>query len=190
MSKSLGCILLAGLLCTACGKPQPTTPVFEFHNASLDRYFRTANAEEAAALRANPASGETDTGKTFLAYPRTGYPEKARPVCRFYGSPSPGPNSHFYTADPGECDKLKQLQQATPATEKRWNFEEIAFAIQVPAGESCPSDAPVPVYRLYNKGFEKGKDSNHRFTTDAALYQAMIGQGWAGENIVMCAPKG
>ncbi|MBK9605122.1 MAG: hypothetical protein IPO58_01325 [Betaproteobacteria bacterium] len=66
----------------------------------------------------------------------------------------------------------------------------MAFAIQVPAGESCPSDAPVPVYRLYNKGFEKGKDSNHRFTTDAALYQAMIGQGWAGENIVMCAPKG
>ena len=141
-------------------------------------------------MRANAASGETDTGKTFLAYPRTGYPEKARPVCRFYGSPSPGPNSHFYTADAAECDKLKQLQQNTPATEKRWNFEEIAFAIQVPAGESCPSDAPVPVYRLYNKGFEKGKDSNHRFTTDAALYQAMIGQGWAGENIVMCAPEG
>ena len=190
MSKSLSFILLGGLLCAACGKPPPTTAVFEFHNASLDRYFRTANAEEAAALRANAASGETDTGKTFLAYPRTGYPEKARPVCRFYGSMQPGPTSHFYTADAAECDKLKQLQQNTPATEKRWNFEEIAFAIQVPAGESCPADAPVPVYRLYNKGFENGKDSNHRFTTDPALYQAMIGQGWAGEKIVMCAPKG
>jgi lysyl endopeptidase len=183
--------MLAGLLVAGCAKPPPpTTPVYEFYNALLNRYFRTANAEEAAALRANPSSGEVDTGKTFLAYPRTGYPEKARPVCRFYGSVSPGPNSHFYTADPIECDKLKELQQTTPSTEKRWNFEEIAFAMQVPAGESCPADAPVPIYRVYNKGFEKGKDSNHRLTTDPALYQSMISQGWDGEKVVMCAPKG
>ena len=177
------------VLASGCSKPVPTVQVFEFYNASLDRYFRTANADEAAGLRSNATSGEVDTGKMFLAYPRTGYPESAKPVCRFYGSQSPGPNSHFYTADPGECDSLKKLQQSAPATEKRWNFEEIAFAIRVPNGESCPSDAPVPVYRVYNKGFESGKDSNHRLLTDRDLYQKMISAGWAGENVVMCSPK-
>ncbi len=183
--------MLAGLLVAGCAKPlPPTTPVYEFYNALLNRYFRTANAEEAAALRSSAASGEVDTGKTFLAYPRTGYPENAKPVCRFYGSVSPGPNSHFYTVDPDECDRLKKLQQTTPSTEKRWNFEEIAFAMQVPAGDSCPADAPIPVYRVYNSGFERGKDSNHRFMTDPVLYQTMISQGWIGEKVVMCAPKG
>lgn len=191
MKKQQVLIVFAALLAVACAKaPPPTTQVFEFYNASLDRYFRTASAAEAAALRATPASGEVDTGKTFLAYPSTGYPESARPVCRFYGSASIGPNSHFYTADPGECDKLKQLQQTTPASEKRWNFEEVAFAMRAPTGETCPTDAPIAVYRVYNKGFERGKDSNHRLITDPVLYQSMISQGWAGEKVVMCAPKG
>jgi hypothetical protein len=176
------------LLVAACGKPPPTTVVHEFYNAGLDRYFRTANADEAAALRGNPASGEVATGNTFLAYPRTGHPESARPVCRFYGSVSPGPNSHFYTADAGECDALKKLAQTTPATEKRWNFEEIAFAINVPAGGSCTADS-VPVYRTYNDGFARGRDSNHRFTTDPAIYKDMLAKGWRGENVVMCAPR-
>lgn len=182
-------IAATALLAAACSKPPPTVQVYEFYNASLDRYFRTANADEASGLRSNASSGEVDTGKTFLAYPRTGYPESAKPVCRFYGSQNPGPNSHFYTADPGECDSLKKLQQTTPATDKRWNFEEVAFAIRVPNGASCPSEAPIAVYRVYNKGFESGKDSNHRLTTDRAIYDKMISDGWSGENVVMCSPK-
>ena len=43
--------------------------------------------------------------------------------------------------------------------------------------------------RVYNKGFERGKDSNHRLTTDRAIYDKMIGAGWSGENVVMCSPK-
>lgn len=181
---------LAAMLAVGCAKPVPTVQVFEFYNAALDRYFRTANAQEAEALRKSPAAGEVDTGNTFVAYPAIGYPEGAKPVCRFYGSQSPGPNSHFYTADSNECDKLKQLQQSTPASQKRWNFEEVAFAIRVPNGESCPSDAPVPIYRVYNQGFTRGKDSNHRLVADKVLYQKMIGDGWAAENVVMCALKG
>ena len=175
-------------LLAACGKPPPTTTVHEFYNANLDRYFRTANAEEAAALKSNPGSGEVATNNTFLAYPATKYPENAKPVCRFYGSMSPGPNSHFYTADAGECEALKKLAQTTPAAEKRWNFEEIAFAINVPAGGNCPSDT-LPVYRAYNGGFERGKDSNHRLTTDPAIYKDMLAKGWKGENVVMCSPR-
>jgi hypothetical protein len=180
---------LCAVIVVGCSKPAPTVQVFEFYNANLDRYFRTANAEEASALRGNAASGEVDTGQTFLAYPRTEYPKDAKPVCRFYGSQSPGPNSHFYTADASECENLKKLQQTTPATEKRWNFEEVAFAVMTPSGDSCPSDAPIPVYRAYNNGFERGRDSNHRLIADKALYQEMIAKGWTGEGVAMCAPK-
>lgn len=176
------CLILAG-----CGKP-PTTVVHEFYNAPQDRYFRTANAAEAAALKSDSAAGETDTGKTFLAYPASDYPKDAVPVCRFYGSPTLGPNSHFFTADGGECQKLRDMQQSTPATEKRWNYEGIAFAVRLPAGDKCPDDAPVPVYRAYNDGFKRGKDSNHRLMTEIAVYQSMIAAGWVGEKIVMCTP--
>jgi len=190
MKTLLSAAAVCAIFVTAgCGKP-PTVVVHEFHNAKLDRYFRTANANEAAGLRGNAASGESDTGKPFLAYPANDYPKNAVPVCRFYGSVAPGPNGHFYTADAAECDRLKQLQRTAPAGEKRWNFEEIAFAVRLPNGDACPSDAPVAVYRAYNDGFAKGKDSNHRFVTDPTLYQQMVDKGWKGEKIVMCTPKG
>ena len=41
----------------------------------------------------------------------------------------------------------------------------------------------------HNNGFALGKDSNHRFMTDLAIYNQMIGKGWAGEGVVMCAPS-
>jgi hypothetical protein len=172
-----------------CGKLPPTIVVHEFYNAKLDRYFHTANAAEAAALKGDPASGESDTGHTFLAYPANDFPKEAVPVCRFYGSVAPGPNSHFYTADPGECERLKQLQQTVAPGEKRWNFEEIAFAVRLPVGETCPVDAPVPVFRAYNDGFTKARDSNHRLTTDPAIYREMLSKGWIGEHVVMCTPS-
>ena len=60
---------------------------------------------------------------TFKAWPDANQaPYNARPVCRFYGSLSPGPNSHFYTVDENECAFLKQLQATTPADQPRWNY--------------------------------------------------------------------
>ena len=108
-------------------------------------------------------------------------------VCRFYGSQSPGPNSHFYTADPGECAYLKQLQASTPATEKRWNFESLDFVSTPPSNGACPSGT-VPVYRAYNDGFSSGIDSNHRITSSTAAIQEVVSRGWVNEGVVMCAP--
>jgi hypothetical protein len=145
-------------------------------------------AAEAAAIRANPATGEQDTGQTFKAWASTAYPDGAKQVCRFYGSITPGPNSHFFTSDVNECRSLQRQELDTPATIKRWNYEEIAFAIKVPASGACPADAPVNVYRVYNNGFALGKDSNHRLTTSVAIYNQMIALGWLPEGVVMCAP--
>ena len=58
-----------------------------------------------------------------------------------------------------------------------------------PQGGGCPAEVPVRIYRVYNDGFAKGKDSNHRLLTDFDLYTQMIAQGWIGEGVAMCGPQ-
>ncbi len=161
--------------------------VYEFYNKPLDHFFRTANPDEAAAIDGGGAGpGWSRTGDNFVAYGKSGYPAGAVGVCRFFGSLSPGPNSHFYTGDAGECQGLKDLQAQTPATQKRWNYEEIAFAVDLPSSGACTGRSPLVVYRAYNNGARLGIDSNHRYTTSLTEYNALIAKGWGGEGVVMC----
>jgi hypothetical protein len=156
-------------------------PVIEFYNITLNNYFITSNATEAATI---------DAGSAGPGWSRTGYSFNSggtTPVCRFYGSQTPGPNSHFYTVDPTECAALRQLQATTPATQKRWNFESLDFISTAPVNGSCASGS-VPVYRAYNNGFARGIDSNHRITTSLAAIQQVVNAGWTNEGVVMCAP--
>jgi hypothetical protein len=108
-------------------------------------------------------------------------------VCRFYGSQSPGPNSHFYTVNAAECVYLKQLQAGTPATEKRWNFESNDFFSTPPVSGVCPAGT-TEVYRAYNNGFARGIDSNHRITASVIALNEVLDRGWINEGVVMCAP--
>lgn len=163
-----------------------TVTVYEFYHAGLSHYFRTADPAEATAIDNGAAgAGWSRTGDDFKAYPAG---SSGAPVCRFYGSLWPGPNSHFYTASQSECDGLKALQASTPDTEPRWNYEGIAFNIVLPDTNGCSADTQ-PVYRLYNRGYEQGMDANHRFTTLAGAYQSLQATGWAGESVVLCAPQ-
>jgi len=157
--------------------------VVEFYNTTLDNYFMTADSGEASAIdNGSAGAGWIRTGNIFSTNGST-------PVCRFYGSQSPGPNSHFYTADAGECAGLKQLQASTPATQKRWNYEGIAFNSATPANGTCPSGS-VPVYRAYNNGSTRGVDSNHRITSNLTAIQQQAACGWSNEGVVMCATSG
>ena len=167
---------------TASVSPPAPNTVVEFYNTILDHYFITADAIEVAAIDNGSAGpGWSRTGDTFKAGGDTF-------VCRFYGSLSPGPNSHFYTADTGECAFLKQLQASTPATEKRWNFESNDFSTTPAVNRDCPAGL-VPVHRAYNNGFARNIDSNHRITSNAAAIQAVVARGWIDEGVVMCAPQ-
>ena len=155
--------------------------VVEFYNNLLDNYFITAEPVEQAAVDNGAAGpGWSRTGDYFNA-------GGATKVCRFYGSLSPGPNSHFYTINPAECQLLKDLQATTPANLKRWNFESNDFSSASPVGGGCGSGT-MPVYRAYNNGFARGIDSNHRITANNAAYLAQVAKGWIGEGIVLCAP--
>lgn len=166
---------------TTISNPIASSSVVEFYNSNLDHYFITADSNEAAQIDGGSAgSGWSRTGNSFKSGGNT-------PVCRFYGSQSPGPNSHFYTVDPGECDSLKQQQASTPATQKRWNFESMDFISTPPASGACPSGTQ-PVYRAYNNGYTRGIDSNHRITHSSSAIQEVVSRGWSNEGVVMCAP--
>ena len=164
----------------------PAPRVIEFYNTTLDNYFITANINEAAVVDdggAGPGWGRT--GNTFRSGGGT-------PVCRFYGSISPGPNSHFYTVDGLECQALKNQQfpagDPRRLTVKSWNFESLDFDSTPSALQACPFGT-VPVYRAYNNGFTRVIDSNHRITGSHAAIQEVVARGWRDEGVVMCAPK-
>lgn len=156
--------------------------VVEFYNRNLDNYFITADPVEQAAVDSGAAGpGWSHTYQNFKA-------GGTAPVCRFYGSQSPGPNSHFYTVNSDECTNLKVLAKVVPSTVKRWNFESLDFSTTPPAADgTCPAGA-TPVYRAYNNGSSRGVDSNHRITASKAAIQEVVSRGWTSEGVVMCAP--
>jgi hypothetical protein len=107
----------------------------------------------------------------------------AKAVCRFYGSPAAGLDSHFYSAAKDECDAVKQKFPDA------WIFEgSDVFQMVFPdrTTGSCP-DGTVPVYRLFNQR----TDVNHRYTTDPAVQAQMIAKGYVPEGygaggVAMC----
>ena len=157
--------------------PDPAISVaIEYFNAALGHYFLTAFPEEAAALDGGAFAGAWKrTGYGFVVWNDTD--PDAVPVCRFFGKPGVGPNSHFYTGYPQECAGLK----ANPL----WTFEGIGFLMRVAVNDACP---PItrPVYRLYNDPPTLAQ-VNHRFTADGTTFDAMRGAGWIGEGVAFCA---
>jgi hypothetical protein len=161
-----------------------TGTVVEFYNTILDHFFVTANPAE---------QGSIDAGGSGPGWTRTALDFKSggnSRVCRYYGTPGRGPNSHFFTVDERECLQARG--------DPGWHFEGYDFGASPPVPEcvvdgcetgtflKCPAGT-VPVYRAYNNRFAFN-DSNHRLTTDVAAYDAMIASGWRAEGLAMCVP--
>jgi uncharacterized protein (DUF1800 family) len=168
-------LVAAGLSCPVPAHAGLGTAV-EYYNAKINHYFITAYPEETAALDAGTnVKGWTRTGGQFTVF--TEPAEGLAAVCRFFGTPNVGPNSHFYTADADECAKVK--------TYPAWTFEGIAFYIPMPASGQCGGNWPV--YRSYYS--DQIADANHRFTVDLTAHVRMnTRRGDILEGIVMCAP--
>jgi len=164
----------------------PLTAV-EYYNATLDHYFVTASADEIAKLDAGVFAGWARTQLSFTVFDPATPGAGAVPVCRFYGSPTAGLDSHFYSASAAECADVRVRFPGV------WLEETAnAFGVFLPDAQTgqCPSNS-VPVYRLWNRRV----DSNHRFTTDPAVQQLMVARGYAAEGygggsmpVAMCAP--
>ncbi len=159
---------------------QPLPPVanqalvIEYFAPSINDYFLTADPVESAALDSGVIPGWTRTGDAFKAYAVQSAP--GMDVCRFYGRPGLGSNSHFYTAAPEEC--------AAVASDPHWIFEGIAFRVDRPdASGACAADR-VPVVRLFNNGM--GGQVKHRYLTSHDEIATMLLQGWIDEGVRFC----
>jgi hypothetical protein len=164
-----------------------TVQVVEFYNATLDHYFVTANPDEMAKLDNGTFKGWARTGLAFNAFAADSQALAlglARVVCRYYGNPAAGLDSHFYSVFKEECDDVKRKFPTSWIFESSDVFQAVAPDRSTGA---CP-EATIAVYRLFN-----GRtDANHRYTTDSAVRAQMIARGYVPEGygplgVALCA---
>ena len=183
-----GNVVVGAVLAIPSGNAPPAATVanvVEFYNQALDHYFITAAPGEISDLDNGVHKGWARTGQSFHTYAAgsTGRPGR-QPVCRAYGNPAVGLDSHFYSASEGECfDTLGKFAGA-------WLLEASeVFQMDLPdtTTGACPA-GDVPVYRVFNNR----ADANHRYTTSTAIRDQMVARGYIAEgygpnNVTLCA---
>ncbi len=172
------------------------TSVREYFNSILGHYLLVTSNEWGAIDRGEAGPGWSATGNGFTArepfvvdvFGRD--PPLSAHVERFYGSVSPGPNSHFFTIDPAEARILHDRFDATPPSEPRWRSEGYPFnAFRVRADGTCDS-GKLPVLRAFNNGPARGLEPNHRYSVDGHQIEQMASAGWIVEGIAFCVDAG
>ena len=159
----------------------------DFPGSPGGHFFYTNTPDEIVVVDSGAVGHFRRTGGSFKA-------GGSKPLCRFYGSVTPGPNSHFFSIEESECLFLQSLELVpTPQSVQQWNYEGLTFSETPPITTGCP-DGTIPVYRYYNNAFNNGVknawDSNHRYGTEKVALDAFATtSGWKAEGIAFCAPK-
>jgi len=168
----------------AAPPPTQTATAVEYYYDVWNFYFETSFPDEIAALDGGAFGGAWKrTGQTFHVWPTASNPS-VMPTCRFFSTVFAPKSSHFYTPFANECDGLKAGQA--------WQYEAIAFYIQLAdANGFCPAGT-IPLYRLYNNGM--GGAPNHRYTTSLTILNQMVADGWVFEGdgntkVFACVPQ-
>jgi hypothetical protein len=169
--------------------PAVAVGAVEWRNAALDHYFVSNRAPDIDALDSGRIAGWSRTGQAFKVWPRAGAGRS--PVCRFYIPPARG-DSHFFSASPAECSTIASKALTDP-NYSGYTLEtgEIFFVgLPDPATGAC-APGTVKLYRLWNQR----ADSNHRYTTSAAIRSQMtaagyVAEGYGPEAVAMCVPPG
>jgi len=141
----------------------------------------TADANEINLLDTGVLRGWERTGVRFLAF--TSQQPGTNPVCRFYLSP-PLPDSHFYSADPAECARVR-------AQFPDWTYEGPAvFYIYLPnqVTGACPTGTRA-IWRFFHS-----RVTNHRYTPEVTIRDDLradpgwIAEGYGLDAVIMCSP--
>ncbi len=172
--------------------PNGSVAAVEFYHAGLDHYFMTASPVEINDLDTGVHTGWVRTGLRFLVYPDAAHVpagSNASPVCRFYLPPNVlGPgigDSHFYSADPIEC---QQVAAGFPS----WILESSnVFYVELPdrTTGACPANTH-PLWRFFHP-----VRTNHRYTAEIGVRDDLRadpnwireGYGSFDVTVIMCA---
>jgi hypothetical protein len=164
----------------ASSTPGGLPAVVEYLHAGRSHYFMTSDPHEMQLLDNGTMKGWARTGAVFSAFADGTL--SISPVCRLYGKPQAGLDSHFYSASPAECsDTLARFPNA-------WVFEtDRAFNAVLPNTTTGTCATGVPLYRVFNNR----ADANHRYLLTQAAVQEMLQQGWVREGygpdgVAMC----
>ncbi len=162
----------------------------EYVYVPLNYFFVTSREDDKAALDAIAAFQRT--GLSFAVYAtQTG---NAQAISRFYFDKiavAGSRGSHFYTLLDGDKTALAALNPGNAQTPRlpynegidSWAFLPVVSGV----GGSCAS-GQLPIYRMFRGGTRFPDDPNHRFTSDVAIYNAFVAQGWDGEGVNFCVP--
>jgi DNA-binding beta-propeller fold protein YncE len=159
----------------------------EYYDPVLGHYFTTSLPVEINALDSGVFPGWQRTGETLPVYAqRADGADGTVAVCRFYGLPEKGLDSHFYSASATECAQVQQRFGDSWLLESSDVFD--VYLADVATG-ACPFET-TPVYRVYNNR----PDANHRYTTSLAIRDSMVQAGWIPEGyglnaVAFCVPR-
>ena len=163
----------------------------EFRYAPLDYYFITSRETDKTLL--DGLSGWARTGRSFTVLASSG--DQAAGLSRFYFDQvarGGSRGSHFYTLIDSEKALLHAQNRSNASLPKKPFDEGIdSYAYSPVSGGIvalvCAAGL-TPVYRLFRGNLRFPDDPNHRFTTDRALYDSFVAQGWDGEGVKFCVP--
>lgn len=162
------------------------TRAIEYYRPNFDHYFITADPSEIAALDSDVLTKVAfeRTGFEFNVWPAGTQTAQGNPVCRFYGRPEAGLDSHFYSASPSECAAVQSRFAYA------WIYESPdVFVAGLPDLDGTCAAGERPVYRLFNNR----ADANHRYVSVRSERDHMVTKGWIPEGygpdgVAMCSP--
>ncbi len=140
-----------------------------YYHAQLAHFFLTADPAEQARLDTGITAGWTRTGDRFRVVIAGTLPELS-PVCRFYGRPEAGLDSHFFSAAPDECAAVAQKFSAS------WLLESPSvFQVHLPDRSTgvCPRGSQKIV-----RAFNGRADANHYYGIVAAAPAGWMYEGY------------
>jgi hypothetical protein len=169
-----------------------TIAVIEYYSPGFDYYFITSRPGDIAILDAAPTF--VRTGQTFQVYAQPEPISGRKPITRFYFDKvavGGTRGSHFYTLVQSELNALTALNPANiPAPRLPYNEGVDSYAylpIVEGVGGYCAGGL-IPVYRIFRGNARFPDNPNHRFTTNAVIYNSFVTQGWDGEGVKFCVP--
>jgi Repeat of unknown function (DUF5648) len=161
----------------------PVGTSVEYYYEAWNYYFQTSSPDEIAVLDGGAFGGVWKrTGETFNVWPQAN--AASSPTCRFFSNSFAPKSTHVYTPFASECATLK--------ADPKWQYEGIAFHVQLADTAGLCAAGTIPLYRLYNN--QMGGAPNHRYTTSETILNQMIVAGWvfegnASTRVFACVPQ-